>query len=211
MVIAGFVVSSSTSALLLMMGYTTMLTLLNEPRLLPVAGFALPEGRSVCGRSGASDLIVAHSTVSRRHAELQVAGTLVKVIDLGSRNGTFIDGQRIQSAELFPFQSLRLGEVSFVLLEGDRSLDDWEASEADSTKTSARPCEAVTEMLHLSEAQRRVLDLALTGLVEKQIARRLNISRHTAHNHLRNIYRILDVHSRGELLAQFLPRKGNSG
>lgn len=88
------------------------------------------------------------------------------------------------------------------------ALDD-----AASTRRAAgrRPAEADTDLLHLSEAQRRVLDLALTGLVEKQIARRLNISRHTAHNHLRNIYRILDVHSRGELLAQVLPKMRDEG
>lgn len=184
-----------------------MLTLLNEPRLLPVSGFVLRDGRYICGRSGVSDLIVPHSTVSRRHAELQVAGTCVKVLDLQSRNGTFVDGQRVGSAELRPSQALSLAQVSFVLLEGDRSLDDWEAGDADSTKTGGRPRGADVDLLQLSEAQRRVLDLALTGLVEKQIARRLNISRHTAHNHLRNIYRILDVHSRGELLAQVLPQR----
>lgn len=184
-----------------------MLTLLNEPRLLPVPGFVLHDGRCICGRSGASDLIVPNSTVSRLHAELHVAATRVNVVDLQSRNGTFIDGQRVSSAELRPSQILSLGEVSFVLLEGDRALDDWEASEAASTRTSGRQREVQADLSPLSEAQRRVLDLALTGLVEKQIARRLNISRHTAHNHLRNIYRILDVHSRGELLAQLLPGK----
>lgn len=191
------------------MGFTAMLTLLNEPRLLPVSGFVLRDGLYVCGRSGASDLIVHHSTVSRRHAELHVTGSRVKVVDLQSRNGTFIDGQRVAWADLHPGQILALGAVSFALLEGERSLDDWEAGEADSTMTSGGPRAANDDMPHLSEAQRRVFDLALTGLVEKQIARRLNISRHTAHNHLRNIYRILDVHSRGELLAQFLPKKWN--
>ncbi|HET6883179.1 MAG TPA: FHA domain-containing protein [Pirellulales bacterium] len=185
-----------------------MLTLLNEPRLLPVPGFVLGDGCFVCGRSAKAELIVPHETVSRRHAELQVAGTCVKVVDLNSRNGTFIDGQRIESAELRPSQVLALGAVSFVLVEGERSLDDLEPSgDLMSTRRTAAPQQADTEFLQLSEAQRRVLDLALAGLVEKQIARRLNISRHTAHNHLRNIYRILDVHSRAELLAQLLSRK----
>lgn len=184
-----------------------MLTLLNEPRLLPVPGFVLREGTFVCGRSSKSELFVPDSTVSRRHAELHVRGTRVKVVDLKSSNGTFVDGERIESAELRPSQVLSLGRVAFVLLEGDR-LDDWDpSSEAVSTKRAAEPQLAEADLLQLSEAQRRVLDLALTGLVEKQIARRLNISRHTAHNHLRAIYRILDVHSRGELLAQVLARR----
>jgi len=44
----------------------------------------------------------------------------VKVVDLNSRNGTFIDETRIESAELRPSQRLRLGEVSFMLLEVSR-------------------------------------------------------------------------------------------
>jgi DNA-binding CsgD family transcriptional regulator len=185
-----------------------MLTLVNESRTLRVPRFVLCDGNYICGRSPESDLVVPHATVSRRHAELQVAGTRVKVVDLASRNGTFVDGTRIESAEVCPRQVVCFGEVAFVLLEGSGEDEDWESYlEVASTQTVGASQEEDTGVSQLTEAQQRVLELALTGLVEKQIARRLNISRHTAHNHLRNIYRLLGVHSRGELLAQLLPRK----
>lgn len=53
----------------------------------------------------------------------------------------------------------------------------------------------------LSEAQSRVLRLALSGLSEKDIAHRLHRSHHTVNSHLRTIYRHYNVSSRAELLA----------
>jgi DNA-binding CsgD family transcriptional regulator len=58
----------------------------------------------------------------------------------------------------------------------------------------------------LSGAQRRVLLLLLDGLSEKDAAERLTISPHTVHNHVRDIYSILNVHTRAELLALLLKR-----
>lgn len=53
----------------------------------------------------------------------------------------------------------------------------------------------------LTEAQTRVLQLALTGMTEKEIANRLHRSHHTVNSHLRAIYRHYNVSSRAELLA----------
>lgn len=53
----------------------------------------------------------------------------------------------------------------------------------------------------ISEAQSRVLHLALSGLSEKEIAHRIHRSHHTVNSHLRAIYRHYNVTSRAELLA----------
>lgn len=47
------------------------------------------------GRSASADLQVVDASVSRAHAELRVEGTSVIVTDLGSANGTHVDGERI--------------------------------------------------------------------------------------------------------------------
>ena len=44
----------------------------------------------------------------------------------------------------------------------------------------------------------------IEGLTERQTSKRLTLSHHTVHNHVREIYSILNVHSRGELLALLL-------
>lgn len=54
---------------------------------------------------------------------------------------------------------------------------------------------------HWSPRERATLDLLLTGVSEKEIARKLGISRHTAHGYVKNLYRKLGVRSRAELMA----------
>ena len=56
----------------------------------------------------------------------------------------------------------------------------------------------------LTPSQRRVFDLLLDGLEDKQIARRLGRKQNTVHNHVKAIYRALDVTSRPELFARVI-------
>jgi DNA-binding CsgD family transcriptional regulator len=52
---------------------------------------------------------------------------------------------------------------------------------------------------------RPVLHCLLQGDAEKQIARKLGLSRHTVHEYAKILYRTLAVTTRGELLARFIP------
>jgi hypothetical protein len=58
-------------------------------------GHAL-EAKSVIGRNHDNQLVVLAASVSREHAELKQADGGWQVRDLGSRNGTFVDGTRVQ-------------------------------------------------------------------------------------------------------------------
>ncbi|HEY2589158.1 MAG TPA: LuxR C-terminal-related transcriptional regulator [Tepidisphaeraceae bacterium] len=58
----------------------------------------------------------------------------------------------------------------------------------------------------LSPRLAQVLEGLERGLSEKQIARDLGLSRPTVHNHITRLHRLLDVNSRGELLAKSCPR-----
>ena len=55
----------------------------------------LREGENVVGRHPASAIWINAGSVSRSHAKITVAADRITVEDLGSRNGTFIDGQRL--------------------------------------------------------------------------------------------------------------------
>jgi DNA-binding CsgD family transcriptional regulator len=57
---------------------------------------------------------------------------------------------------------------------------------------------------HLSPRRLEALRWLLLGDSEKQIALRMRVSRFTAHDHVRAIYRIVGVNSRSELMAVFL-------
>jgi two-component system response regulator HydG len=71
--------------------------------------------RLLIGTSPACDIVVSDRTVSRRHAALDLVGSGVRVTDLGSRNGTSIDGLRIEDAYAEGGELVRLGSTSFRL------------------------------------------------------------------------------------------------
>ncbi len=62
-----------------------------------VARFDLPEGGSVVvGRGADADVRIDNPAVSRSHCRLVRQGGHVRVEDLGSRNGTFVNGVRVE-------------------------------------------------------------------------------------------------------------------
>jgi hypothetical protein len=66
------------------------------------------------GRTAPADIILADSGVSRNHCVVQFAGSDLRVLDLNSTNGTYIDGERVdREAKLAIGSVLRVGKVSF--------------------------------------------------------------------------------------------------
>ncbi len=59
----------------------------------------LAEGETLIGRGEECTLRIDSGTVSRRHARVVVTGRLASLEDLGSKNGTFKNGQRLRDAE----------------------------------------------------------------------------------------------------------------
>jgi pSer/pThr/pTyr-binding forkhead associated (FHA) protein len=75
----------------------------------------IPPGRSIVGRGEDCAVVLADQEVSRHHAALIVDGRDVYVEDLGSANGTTIDGAPVERAELGDGQVLAIGQVRIVL------------------------------------------------------------------------------------------------
>ncbi len=73
--------------------------------------FVIHDGQSLnIGRDpDVSDVILMDPAVSRKHCAMSKEGLSIRVEDLGSSNGTFVNGQRVESAELRPGDRLRLG------------------------------------------------------------------------------------------------------
>ncbi|MBA3659629.1 MAG: FHA domain-containing protein [Gemmatimonadales bacterium] len=88
-------------------------------RLVSTTGgqsYELAPGRSlVIGRGLNTDLALHDPTISRRHAELTVVEGEVQVRDLGSSNGTWINGRRVSAAQLRANDSITFGKVAFRL------------------------------------------------------------------------------------------------
>ena len=96
---------------------TAVASMTGEPRLVSADGDALPldEGTLEVGREAGLGLsLINESTVSRRHAEIARSGARVTVKDLGSTNGTFVNGARVQGeVEVTPGDTVQFGAVKF--------------------------------------------------------------------------------------------------
>ena len=83
--------------------------------------FRLMPGRTVTiGRSPTNQIVIKEDQASRQHAEIFSSDGKWTVRDLNSRNGTYINDQRIRSAQpLEPSQTLRIGrEVMLQITSG---------------------------------------------------------------------------------------------
>jgi predicted component of type VI protein secretion system len=67
----------------------------------------------VIGRSRDAGLTVAHPMISRRHCELFEVDGLLMIRDLGSLNGTVVEGQRVAESPLCPGNEFCLGPLTF--------------------------------------------------------------------------------------------------
>ncbi|HLA89364.1 MAG TPA: adenylate/guanylate cyclase domain-containing protein [Gemmatimonadaceae bacterium] len=72
-----------------------------------------PGTTMVVGRAVNSDCPVVDATVSRRHAELAVADNGVQVKDVGSSNGTFVNGVKVDSYFVVAGDTVTFGKVAF--------------------------------------------------------------------------------------------------
>ena len=72
----------------------------------------------VLGRGIETDIRVEDEEVSRAHCAVWMEGEKLLAKDLRSRNGTFVNGERVGEAELKPGDRVRIGHCEF-FIEGD--------------------------------------------------------------------------------------------
>jgi len=77
--------------------------------------FLLETGDNVVGKERACRVVLPLRGVSRRHAVLRVNGDSVTIEDLGSKNGTRINGQRVGRGTVHPGDRLSFGSAHLVL------------------------------------------------------------------------------------------------
>lgn len=81
----------------------------------------LVEGETLLGRGEECAVRIDSGTVSRRHACIVVSGRQAKLQDLASKNGTFLNGQRIPAADpvtLKEADEIVIGAILLVFREG---------------------------------------------------------------------------------------------
>ena len=96
-----------------------------DPRLIGVAGplegtvCVLPEGEFSIGRDAANQLWVEDSSLSRRHCVVKREGAKCSVRDVGSRNGTCVNGVPVEEQQLEHWDQLSVGSSLLVFLQAE--------------------------------------------------------------------------------------------
>ncbi len=92
----------------------------DKPRLVGKSGtyaskiFDLKEGKTVIGRDAQCDIVLDDAGVSTKHAQLVNDGGAWKLVNLLASNGTFVNGERIQTAYLNSGDEIRFGALPFM-------------------------------------------------------------------------------------------------
>ena len=153
------------------------------------ATFEVREQVIVIGRDPGADVRLEAEGVSRHHAKIvtDLQGA-AQIVDLGAKNGTFVNGLRTKVATLEHGDQIQIGRV---LLRFERSLPVPAAADAP-TDTAA---------LELSPRELDVARLVARGLTNAEIGQVLGISRATVATHLQRVYERLGLGSRAELAS----------
>ncbi len=81
--------------------------------------FELKKEVTSVGRVDGNDIILLHQSISGSHAELVLRGDDVHVCDVGSTNGTYINGNKVAESPLQPGEVITFGEVE-LKIDGPR-------------------------------------------------------------------------------------------
>ncbi len=100
-----------------------------QTREIPIS-----QSEFLIGRAADCDLRLRVSAISRHHCLIRLGSDEVTLMDLGSSNGTYVNGQRVRSqAALHSGDELRLGTCNFWIDLGDgagipRSVEEIDAA-----------------------------------------------------------------------------------
>ena len=129
------------------------------------------------GTDASNQLILHDTTVSRIHCELQIRRGSVRIVDLGSTNGTRVDSVVVQSADVGPGSVIRVGATTIVVDYGDEPMQ-LRLSERESfghvlgASTEMRRVYAVLE--RVAPSTTTLLIVGETGTGKEVVARSLH-------------------------------------
>jgi hypothetical protein len=89
----------------------------HEPGFAP-RNVAMYQSAVRIGRDGSNDVVLADPRASAHHAEVRVGTGAAEVLDLGSSNGTWVNGQRTDRREIENGESFRLGDTIIYYFPG---------------------------------------------------------------------------------------------
>src|SRR5215213_9095086 len=104
--------------------------------------FSISRETTVIGRRQDCDFRIPLGEISRKHCRIIKDEQTLKVEDLGSSNGTFHNGERVQACELSPGDTLQIGSVAFVVQIDGSPVDDELMPVTAGSRRTAAPTDA---------------------------------------------------------------------
>ena len=154
------------------------------------------------GRNEDCNLSILSKTVSRKHAEIikKIDGPFIR--DLKSKNGTFLNEQLINlESKLKDGDIIHFGDVKFKFFykeDKDKTCDSGTIFAGAPKKQ-----DDFASHYYLTKREEEILIFVLQGKSTKEIADTICVSTGTAKNHILNIFKKTDAHSKFELLTMY--------
>ena len=105
----------------------------------------VPEKQILVGRSSDLDMVLVEDMVSRKHARIAMQADQIWIEDLGSTNGTFVNGEKIKRARLKEGDRVLIGTSILKLIAGDAPRDSMDAKrELENVASQRRTSQART-------------------------------------------------------------------
>ena len=104
------------------------------------------------GRSSDLDMVLVEDMVSRKHARIAMQGDQIWIEDLGSTNGTFVNGEKIKRARLKEGDRVLIGTSILKLIAGDAPRDGMDAKR---------------ELENVAQARRTSQQRTMSGSIEE--------------------------------------------
>lgn len=128
----------------------------------------LTEGDCTVGRGKTADIVVTDDAISRQHFKIEVHGNLVTIEDLGSTNGTYVNGMRIEKRILNDKDTIQISSQTIISfsymsdLEAQKQSQIYKMANFDPV-TQARTKYYFLDQIHqeLAHARRRKTPLSL--------------------------------------------------
>jgi hypothetical protein len=110
------------------------------------------EKQIIVGRSSDLDMVLVEDMVSRKHARIAMQGEQIWIEDLGSTNGTFVNGEKIKRARLKEGDRVLIGTSILKVISGDAPRDATEAKR---------------ELENVAQARRTSQQRTMSGSIEE--------------------------------------------
>jgi hypothetical protein len=110
------------------------------------------EKQILIGRSSDLDMVLVEDMVSRKHARIGMQGEQIWIEDLGSTNGTFVNGEKIKKARLKEGDRVLIGTSILKLISGDAPREGMDAKR---------------ELENVAQARRTSQQRTMSGSIEE--------------------------------------------